>query len=1021
MKFAFGGASRAALLIALGTMGWAGSAAAQQAPADTSTTSGDKSAVSEVVVTGSLIRGTPADTALPVEVITQFDLEKRGEPSALEFAKDLTISGPTTGEAYYFGGAPPGSVSYNLRGIGSDKTLTLLNGLRVSQNASNIPFAALSRTEVLKDGAAVTYGADAVGGVVNFITRDHFVGLEAGATYKAITGSAGGDYTGSLLAGIGEGDVNFLVSAEYQHRSRLNTLDRNFSKASLDPTVPGYNPAPWSTLTNLAGWVPRGALPATPSVANEFGTPTGGIISDFTPSSCAAVGGRYDNTYTCAYNYVSYYNLVETNDIYRGYAQLNAKVTDKINAHVEASYAQVSSPQIFGSPAQPVITGPALATGLLYQFYVPTTNPYAAAFAAANGAPAGTAGFTPLTYRSFAHGGNPFLGDGNGFGVPSKYDSQVFRVSGSLKGDLGGLGPLENIGYNTAVTFNQSDSYADSPDVIGYRLQQALDGFGGPNCNAPDLDPNRFGTQNPALAGVGNCSYWNPFASNFKGQPNLGKANPSYVAGAQNSEALTRWLFDPRATKTTANDLTFDASLNGQLNVSLPGGKIGWAGGFQARALQNRTFVGDPLYNGNTPCPWPTNFTSTNGAGTTPLSNFPVATTDPSFRGCTPDSPGPFTFFSTNVPVDQHQNQESFFGELQIPVLDNLNFQLAARHEQFTGDLKSTVYKIASKWHVWGPISLRGSYGTNFLAPALGLVPGQVNNGVASYTIDGGNWLGAQYITDSHLKPATAAAANLGAIWESRGFSADHKLQVTVDYFDIRTKDEIGQIADVNQIANLVFSGANSTVLTCDPTVQPLINRVTFNAGCVAGVTSAVGGFSSISTVVGNGPGQSTNGIDVQVTYRMPLGKGDLTLDLTGTDVLKLVTGPTTLDGVVVAPSQNRLGNLNFATVATAAPRLRTNFALNYALDRNNIRLGVNYVSAVKDQRAGTQYGENGANYVTVDLTDRYEITPKVAVTFTIANMFDRSPPPAQEELGYDPRLGDPLGRTFELGLKKTF
>jgi len=264
------------------------SAQAPKAPATAATDTSTE--VQEVVVTGSLIRGTPKDAALPVEVYTQVEMEKQGSPTALEFAKNLTISGPTTGEAYFFGGAPPGSVSYNLRGLGSDKTLTLLNGRRVSQNASNIPFIALARTEVLKDGAAVTYGADAVGGVVNFITRKTYVGLEVDGSYKFIKGSDG-DYTFGILGGVGSGDVNLMFSGEYEHRSRLNTLKRDFTKDSLDPTVVGYNSAPWSTLTNLAGWLPRGALPATPAVGGpvgtttdnfEFGTPTAGIQSDFT-------------------------------------------------------------------------------------------------------------------------------------------------------------------------------------------------------------------------------------------------------------------------------------------------------------------------------------------------------------------------------------------------------------------------------------------------------------------------------------------------------------------------------------------------------------------------------------------------------------------------------------------------------------------------------------------------------------------------------------------------------------------
>jgi iron complex outermembrane recepter protein len=1015
----------------------ASSAWAQQ-PAPAPATAEDAGTeVEEVVVTGSLIRGTPKDTALPVEVYTQVELEKQGAPTALEFAKTLTISGPTTGEAYYFGGVAPGAVAYNLRGIGADKTLTLLNGRRVSENASNIPFIALSRTEVLKDGAAVTYGADAVGGVVNFITRKRFVGLEVSGQYKSIRGS-NGDYSAAILGGFGEGDVNFLWSAEYEHRSRLNTLDRDFTYDSLNPLNPaGYNPAPWSTLTNLAGWLPRGALPALPSDATstlspaggEWGNPTGGIVSNFTAASCAAVGGRFDNSFTCAYNYVSYYNLVEENDIYRAYAQLNAKLTDTIDAHFEVAYSHVSSPQIYGSPAQPVITGPALTTGATYQFYVPVTNPYAAAFKVSSGAPASTQGFTPVTYRAFAHGGNPFMGDGNGWGVPSKFYSDTFRVAGSLQGELGDFAFLKGVNYDVGLTYNNSNVYADSPDVLGFRLQEALNGFGGPGCSVPDLDANRFGTQNPALAGVGACKWWNPFATNFPEQPNLDLANPQFIAGTENSEELTRWLFDPRATKTLGQDMTFDAVINGQSGINLPGGAVGWAAGFQARWLESRETVRSNLYNGNQACPWPTTFTSTNASaafgatGLLALANNPFSITDPRFRGCTADGPGPFTFFGINPPDNLDQHQYSYFGELEIPVFKDLSLQAAVRHEEFSNDLKTTVYKVAGKWHVWGPLSLRGSYGTNYLAPPLGTIPGEVNNAVRSYTVAGGNWLGAQFVTQASLKPETATAWNVGAIWQSKGFAPDHNFQLIVDYFDIVTEDEIGQIADPLTIARLVYNGGpanNGTITTCDPAVQPLLNRVTFNNGCTVGM-SAIGSFASIQTLVGNGPGQTTNGVDVQATYSLPFWSGDLTLGLTATQVLELSTGPTSLDGVVVSTGDNRLGTLNFATVAAAAPEMRANFSANYARGDHNFRLGVNYVSAVRDEREGAQYGEYGSRWITVDATYRIQLREDVAVTASVANILDRDPPKAQEELGYDPRLGNPLGRTWEVGVKKTF
>ncbi|HEU4624554.1 MAG TPA: TonB-dependent receptor plug domain-containing protein [Steroidobacteraceae bacterium] len=259
MKFALHGASGVAILLSLASgtapaWGQEKPLAATNEPAIPAGTAPDDGGLAEVVVTGSYIRGTPLDAALPVEVYSQEALEKQGSPTALEFAKSLTISGPTTGESYYFGGpALTGSVQYNLRGLGADKTLILLNGRRTDINTSNIPSIALARTEILKDGAAVIYGADATGGVVNFITRDRFVGLQTSTQYKYIDGSAGGDYSAGVLAGVGEDRVNLMFSAEYEHRSRLHALARDFTHAALDPTQPGYNPAPWSTFTNLAG------------------------------------------------------------------------------------------------------------------------------------------------------------------------------------------------------------------------------------------------------------------------------------------------------------------------------------------------------------------------------------------------------------------------------------------------------------------------------------------------------------------------------------------------------------------------------------------------------------------------------------------------------------------------------------------------------------------------------------------------------------------------------------------------
>jgi iron complex outermembrane receptor protein len=192
------GGSSLALAVALTT----GVAHARQAKPDTAPTE-----VEEVVVTGSFIRGTPEDAALPVEVIGAEELQKRGSPSTVELLKALSVSSGVLGDTNQFDSRAQGSEgsgSVNLRGLGSQRTLVLLNGRRMAINpfgaagagivdTNIIPAAAIGRLEVLKDGAAATYGSDAIAGVVNFITKKNFSGLEVGADYRVIDGSDG-DY-----------------------------------------------------------------------------------------------------------------------------------------------------------------------------------------------------------------------------------------------------------------------------------------------------------------------------------------------------------------------------------------------------------------------------------------------------------------------------------------------------------------------------------------------------------------------------------------------------------------------------------------------------------------------------------------------------------------------------------------------------------------------------------------------------------------------------------------------------------
>lgn len=895
----------------------------------------------------------------------------------------------------------------------------------MSQNLSNIPGIAIGRTEVLKDGAAVIYGADAVGGVVNFITREGFTGFEARGNFTHIDGSDG-DFDMGFIAGWGEGDTNFFVSGEWEHRSRLETEERDFA------SLPYWeNPTPWSYLTNLSRYLPLSAIDI-PAFGISAGSPIGSLY-DFDQASCETQGGIFSTGEltsgdACYYNYWSYYNLVEDQDIFRGYAQLDTVINENMNFHIDASYGQVQVPEQFASPSLPTLQGPGTTTGATYQYIVPTDNPFVAEFAARTGWDQSalyglTREYSILLLRPFAHNGNPVGGNGEGFGNAASIDNQVWRVSSGIDGTLGDFfGRFSDIGYDVGLTYNQSISAYSDPDYIGYRLQEALNGFGGPNCNAEDLDLDTLGTQNPAAAGVGDCVYYNPFSTSYAQQPELGLTNPNYIAGYENSDELVAWLFNDRYQETVISSITFDAVFDGLLPVELPGGQIGWALGTQLRSIESRETIPDPLFNGSTPCAWP--------SGQRPLPND-----HPDFNGCTLNEPGPFGYYGTDTNDYYDQQSTSLFLETNWPVTDDINVQAAVRREEFSGGLGSTVYKVAGRWQVLDQLAFRGSFGTNFQAPAITLSPGSITNVVRSYEVVNNAWLGAQQVTRDDITPEEAETANIGIIWQSQGFQPDHHLTVILDYFDIHTMGEIGELATPDQIATAVFTSSD----ICN---HPLIGRVQLNdtatsPGGQCTANTVAGDMNLVVTDIGNGSDQITKGFDFQVDYEFPLGGADVSLGLAGTRVTELTTSARMLDGFEVAPEDDRLGDLNFSSIANAGPEWRINGHLNYNRGAHNLRLTGRYVSGLTDERGGIDpngYYPGGTDtidfidnavdidsYLTFDATYVYDLNENFRITGTMANIFNEDPPFTRMEFGYDPRIADALGRTIEVGFKYTY
>ena len=177
----------------------------------------ESGALEEVLVTGSLIKGTATDAETNVSVYDRSALDMQNSPSLVDFTKNLSFSSGVDGDSNQFeSNATEGLANVNLRGLGPARTLVLINGQRQAAvpvrlgagrfvDINSIPGVAIERIEVLKEGAAATYGSDAVGGVVNFITRSDFQGFELQGNYASIADS-NGDYSLSAIFGteIGE-------------------------------------------------------------------------------------------------------------------------------------------------------------------------------------------------------------------------------------------------------------------------------------------------------------------------------------------------------------------------------------------------------------------------------------------------------------------------------------------------------------------------------------------------------------------------------------------------------------------------------------------------------------------------------------------------------------------------------------------------------------------------------------------------------------------------------------------------
>ena len=216
---------------------------------------GDAVKVQRVEITGSSIKRLATETALPVQTIRREDIEKSGVTTAAELLKNISANTAPLSDGASITDGTSGQRGFNganLRGLGVSSTLVLLNGRRLANFASpgdnagvdlnNIPAGAIQRVEILKDGASAIYGTDAIGGVINFITRKDYQGVDLNASMAGTQHGGAGKRTVSISGGKGElaqDRFNVFGVVDVQQLDALRSTQRDFIRERpLATTLP---------------------------------------------------------------------------------------------------------------------------------------------------------------------------------------------------------------------------------------------------------------------------------------------------------------------------------------------------------------------------------------------------------------------------------------------------------------------------------------------------------------------------------------------------------------------------------------------------------------------------------------------------------------------------------------------------------------------------------------------------------------------------------------------------------------
>jgi outer membrane receptor protein involved in Fe transport len=1009
------GAALAALL--------ATAAHAQQAPV------GDDSVkVEEIVVVGSQIKGAKTTAALPVTVMDNNQIAATGAVSGDDLFRSIPIMGDVfinPSNAAQTSNSTRGDVnSINLRSLGVGNTLVLLNGRRLvshptsqssgtvpllGYNANAIPTANLERLEILRDGAAAIYGADAVAGVVNTVLQSDFDGLTMDAQYGWAEGTHRKEFSGNIFAGktFADGRGNLSVNANFTERAAQLPSDMPYTATqdlrSLFAGYPAYatsavpdNRGNQNSFANVTVFgsttaIRQGTVAITTAAGATHLQPNtiAGCAAQLANGLCLGTGNLATGSTANAYRYNAPQNDATTvapkisrqNVFFNGHYDLSDTLTaygevGLYHAQSEGRTTQGTSLVAIGVPASNYYNpfGPVT-------FADGTVNP--------NRLPNLTN--VPVTGRAVTFTNYRF----NDLG-PSKVEVENYqtRFLAGLKGEKFGWS------WDSGLLYSKADAKDESDGIDSKKLAAQL------ALSTPDA--------------------YNPFNGGCLDGEGGRDCTPSSKA------ALDAIRFRLKRHSTTTLTLA-DFKVSKPELLSIWSGPVGVAAGveFRHETQQDRR---DPMLDGRTPFTDPV-------TGITSNSNVTGVNDTPSTKGSRDVGSAFIEFALPLVSPD-----------MNIPLVRRIDVQLAGRFEQYSDFGSVAKPKIAFAWDVVEGVRVRGSWQQGFRAPNL-----ETTN---PFSYSRTNTVTDFYRCEADLKAgriATFSACSRGVgirfttagnpdlkAEESESYSVGLVLQptfipdrfgrftFTVDRWQIEQEGIVGTLGSTNiaiqDYLARVGGGSNANVIRAAPTVDD----VAFFAG--TGL-APVGQILEIRDQFKNLQPQTVSGVDIGVNWSQRtenLGRFSVDIDATYMDKYSQQLAPP----IQALFDARAAGTINPATPLTdpgdllrknGKPEWKGTGTMTWRNGPYQIGGSVIYTGSVLDTdflaTDGTPWTVKSlttANlYVQYRFEDKGGLLSETRFRLGARNIFDKDPPLSSS--GFVGSLYNPYARYWYLNVSKSF